>query len=222
MKVALDADGYFAPANPALSRALGWAEQELVSVPFWEFVHPDEQHEFVEEIEQLMSGAAPALRITARTLARDGTYRPTKWAAEADGNTGTVHITGLDPVCDGASVNGAASPDRVLVGHWEWLPEADSLTWSPEMRRLFGLADGVPVAYREILEHVHPVDRASVDRAVQRSLTTGEPYVDDFRVVHDDGRIHHVHAAGRKVTRAGQDGSRLFGIARENTPYPRA
>ena len=46
-------DGYFKRTNPAFTRALGWTEEQLVSKPFLDLVHPDDVEATQNEIEKL-------------------------------------------------------------------------------------------------------------------------------------------------------------------------
>jgi PAS domain-containing protein len=40
-------------------------------------------------------------------------------------------------------------------------------------------------------------DQAAVERTIRRSLTSGEPYTADHRIVHPDGGIRWLHSGGR-------------------------
>jgi PAS domain-containing protein len=51
----------------------------LTSVPFWEFVHPEDQHAMVESTQRLIDGSAPRLGYEVRMLRRDGHYVWTRW-----------------------------------------------------------------------------------------------------------------------------------------------
>lgn len=46
-------DGYFKQLNPAWSKTLGWREPELLSIPFLDFVHPEDRTVTVEAFKKL-------------------------------------------------------------------------------------------------------------------------------------------------------------------------
>jgi len=50
-------DGRFRRVNPAFASALGYTEEELVSRPFFDFIHPDDQENTMEELHNLSVGA---------------------------------------------------------------------------------------------------------------------------------------------------------------------
>ncbi|MBS3735130.1 MAG: PAS domain-containing protein [Phycisphaerae bacterium] len=98
------------------------------------------------------------------------------------------------------------------VGHWDWDIPAETLTWSDEVYRLFGLAPGAfEPTYKVFLSYVHPDDRPAVEEAVRAALERGQTYGIDHRVVGDDGTVRHVHEqavvsydeAGRAVRMTG-------------------
>jgi PAS domain S-box-containing protein len=71
-------DGCYKEVNAAFERILGWSEQESLSRPFMEFIHPDDRVAAVESFERLKSGEALAQFID-RNLCKDGSYRWISW-----------------------------------------------------------------------------------------------------------------------------------------------
>src|SRR4051812_10461755 len=60
------------------------------------------------------------------------------------------------------------------VGSWEWDVAADSVTWSDEMYRMFGVKeDAFDATFDAYLECLHPDDRARARTSVELCLGNG-------------------------------------------------
>jgi PAS domain S-box-containing protein len=88
-------DGYFKRINPAFKRTLGWNEQQLMSVPFLEYVHPDDQTKTQEEIKRLGQGL-PTISFENRYKTPQGGYRYLMWTAHPDEETGLIYAIARD------------------------------------------------------------------------------------------------------------------------------
>jgi PAS domain S-box-containing protein len=103
------------------------------------------------------------------------------------------------------------------VGSWSWDIEADVVSWSDELYRIYGLApQSMPISYGSFLELVHPDDRAQLEEAVQRCYLEGEPYVENHRVMLPDGRLRWHQGRGQVVMSDGRP-VRMFGTGQDIT-----
>ncbi|MFW9926567.1 MAG: PAS domain-containing protein, partial [Candidatus Thorarchaeota archaeon] len=83
------------------------------------------------------------------------------------------------------------------MGYWDWDIEKDTIDWSDEIYRIFGLApQEFSATYEAFLSSVHEEDRESVRKAVDEAIKENRPYKIDHRVVHPDGKIVFVHEQG--------------------------
>ncbi|MBI5569386.1 MAG: PAS domain S-box protein [Desulfomonile tiedjei] len=71
-------DGRYKQVNPAFTRTLGWTEQELLSTPRIEFVHPDDREKTLEA-HKMLAGGEPLHYFENRCQHKDGTYRWVSW-----------------------------------------------------------------------------------------------------------------------------------------------
>lgn len=71
-------DGYYKDVNSAFERILGWSEQESLSRPFLEFIHPEDRTAAIEAFARLKSGD-PAINFVDRNLCKDGSHRWINW-----------------------------------------------------------------------------------------------------------------------------------------------
>jgi PAS domain S-box-containing protein len=68
------------------------------------------------------------------------------------------------------------------IGGWQLDLVTNRLSWSDETCRMFGTPAGVPLAYEDFIQRVHPDDRAAVDAAWAAALQ-GAPYDFTHRIV---------------------------------------
>jgi PAS domain S-box-containing protein len=71
-------DGQFKQVNPAWTRTLGWTQEELLSRPWRELVHPDDLAATIEAGSRLRRGE-PLTGFENRYRHRDGSYRWLSW-----------------------------------------------------------------------------------------------------------------------------------------------
>lgn len=207
-----DYDGYVTLANPACTEVLGWSQDELRSVPYWEFVHPDDQHAVVESGDDLLlKEGGSSFGCEVRMLCRDGGYRWIRW------NIRSIHREQLLYAIGVAVTHSGHVEERVRVGTWNWHIPSGAIAWSEELADMFGLPIGHAIGYGTFLDCVHAADRSMVDRHMRWSAASGEPYAVDCRIVQPDGSIRWVHSAGRVSMSEHHDPTGICGITRDVT-----
>ncbi len=75
-------DGFFKRLNPAWQETLGYTADELLALPFLEFVHPDDRERTKAEAAGLARGQETA-SFENRYRCKDGSYRWFLWSARA-------------------------------------------------------------------------------------------------------------------------------------------
>lgn len=117
-----------------------------------------------------------------------------------------------------------ANAQRIAhLGNWDLDLRTQTLWWSAEIYRIFGLSpQQFGATYEAFLERVHPEDRAAVVEAVDEALAGRRAYGIDHRIVMTDGAVRHVHEQG-EVTFDGQGRPlRMTGTVQDVTEYKRA
>jgi PAS domain S-box-containing protein len=77
-------DGYFKLTNPAFERELGWSQDELLSRPFYDLVHPEDLAKTEHEVAKLADGI-PTISFENRFLCKDGSYTLLRWTSYPEG-----------------------------------------------------------------------------------------------------------------------------------------
>ena len=75
-------DGYFLRVNANFSTILGYTDEELLSRPFLEFVHPDDEAATLAEMAKLAAGQ-PVVQFRNRYRDSRGEYHWLEWAARS-------------------------------------------------------------------------------------------------------------------------------------------
>ncbi|MDK3155443.1 PAS domain S-box protein [Kamptonema cortianum] len=75
-----DFNGYFQRINPAVSKTLGYRTEQLLEVPWLEFVHKSDRANTQAELQKLCQGQA-TVYFENRFCAADGSYRWMAWTA---------------------------------------------------------------------------------------------------------------------------------------------
>ncbi|HET7857259.1 MAG TPA: MASE1 domain-containing protein [Gaiellaceae bacterium] len=108
------------------------------------------------------------------------------------------------------------------LGSWTWDIVSDRVTWSDELYRIYGLEPGATeVSFEAYLDRVHPDDRTSVRKRVERAYADQKPFVFQHRLVLSDGAVRWSLARGRVVTDERGDPIRMVGTAQDITERKR-
>jgi len=84
-----------------------------------------------------------------------------------------------------------------LLGAWTLDLESFEMTCTAGCKANFGLPPDAPFDYADLLECIHPDDRARMRQAVDDALATRSEYVCEYRAVWPDGSTHWIAARGR-------------------------
>lgn len=104
------------------------------------------------------------------------------------------------------------------VGAWEWNTVNNSLRWSQETYRIFGLNPKTFVAkYEVFLEHIHRDDRFFVEQTLKTSLTQHDHFDIRYRIIRPDGTERVVHARGKPEHDANGQCIRIIGALHDVT-----
>lgn len=93
--VIADPNGCFKKVNPACLQVLGYPEEELLSKPFIDFVHPDDKQSTLDEMaRQIQIGSS--LNFENRYRCKDGRVLWLSWRASYDKEEKTTYATARD------------------------------------------------------------------------------------------------------------------------------
>jgi PAS domain S-box-containing protein len=204
----VDGGGRIALANAAAARIFGCTNEELAGQPldvvFPESIRRTDPDLPVEFFDKLRAQAVDAGRDLV-ALRKDGSEFPVEIhlnPIETDGRTLTIcSLTDLSERRRSEAVL-KQSADRLMlatkaagVGIWEYNLGTNGVVWDDQMCRLYGICPGeFEGKYEDWLTRVHPQDRQRAAVEIERAIAGEREFDTEFRVVWEDGSVHHVRA----------------------------
>jgi PAS domain S-box-containing protein len=88
-----DMTGYFRRVSRSFTTELGYSEEELLSMPFMEFVHPDDKSSTEQVFQQLTEENEKVAFFHNRYRCKDGKYVTLSWNALPRGDNRTIYAT---------------------------------------------------------------------------------------------------------------------------------
>lgn len=112
-----------------------------------------------------------------------------------------------------------AEAERVAkMGSWEWDIPSKRLICSEGLYTIYGIdSEDFDGHYEGGSQHVHPDDRALVERVMREAVELGAPVDYEYRIIRPDGRVRRIHS--RAELTADSDGRplRLTGTVQDVT-----
>ncbi|MGH2899605.1 MAG: sensor domain-containing protein, partial [Solirubrobacteraceae bacterium] len=215
--IGLTLDGTITDWNPAAARLYGYSAAEVIGASVILLVPPERRSE-PGFLRRVRAGEVIRQVHTQRT-ARDGTRLDVSISmSPIRDREGTIIGAAAFTRDIGAQIRAAeqlrgsearfAEAQRIaMVGSWEWDVRADTVTWSDELCRIYGVDAGAQHSFEAYLQLVHPGDRENVRALVGDAFSTGNSFSFEHRLVRPDGNERTMAALGEVVL--GDDGRPL-------------
>jgi PAS domain S-box-containing protein len=207
LQVITGSNGYFQWVSPTFERILGWTQNEMTSHPWSEFVHPDDINTSVLEAASLFSGSE-TFSFENRYRHKDGSYRWFLWNAQLHPEEQVIYGAAIDITerkLAEESLRQSEERTRLAIavaqlGTWYYDLDTNLVELDERMREIWGKSkDTVKIDLPQVIEQIHPNDRARVELAVGAALDPGSlgTYEIEYRIVWDDGSERWISANGQ-------------------------
>ncbi len=104
------------------------------------------------------------------------------------------------------------------IGSWTWDIPTNTVTWSDELYRIYGLQpQELPITYESFLERVHPQDKEYVRLIIERAMQDKQPFSFGHRIVLYDGSVRTIHARGQVIVHANGNAVKMHGTGQDIT-----
>ena len=126
------------------------------------------------------------------------------------GNVGEVQRLGRDDRIARIERQLSAAQQIAHIGSWEWEIATNTVNWSDELYRIYGLEpQSCVITFDSFLARVHPDDRVRVQREVAAALERGGRFAYPERILRPDGAIRELESVGEV---AHDDHGRVVGL----------
>ncbi len=179
-----NSDGYFTRVNPAWTATLGWSEEELLSQPYVDLVHPDDKSATLQEARRLLSTNYQTVRFQNRYRCRDGSYRWLAWMSIRV-EEGAIVATARDVTEQQRQAEELrTSEERLRLvmeatsdAIWDVDLRAHQVWWNDVFERCFGsVGPATNGTWDWWMDHIHPEDRQRVMSSLHAQMASDNPH----------------------------------------------
>ncbi len=114
-----------------------------------------------------------------------------------------------------------ADAQRVAnCGSYEWLPTTNTVSWTDELYRVFGLQpNGFAPTFEGYLAHVHAEDREKVMQVIQQCARDRGPFEMEERIVRPDGSVRWLFCKALWLFDENQQSEKMVGTCQDITVH---
>jgi PAS domain S-box-containing protein len=191
-------DGFFKELNAAWESTLGFTRDELLEMPFFELIHPDDREKTRAVMGRLATGEM-VIRFENRYRTKDGSYRWLQWNGVVEESERLIYFCARDVTEAKAAEQRLKESEEKFRSIFENSPSA-ILLLNRDGRIVSINSVSPPVTLetvrgRTVYDLAHPEDAGAVRSAVEGVLRTGEPATYEARsfTPDDDARWYEAH-----------------------------
>ncbi|MCP4606565.1 MAG: PAS domain S-box protein, partial [Proteobacteria bacterium] len=231
----IDTEGKIIECNPALMSMLGYsAKEELIGTNGYDHISPKERERAAENvIKTITEGITRSVEY--QILRTDGSELEVEASGstilDADGNVVSLVIITKDITERKRAEDALRESTAMLkeaqrlahIGHWYWNVQSDTLTWSEEVFRIFGLDPQTFLVSADTFEQtIHPDDLAPFLQAREQMLAQESDVEIGHRIIRPDGEIRHVMERARVLQNDAGKVMHVMGTVQDVTERKRA
>jgi len=202
----------FLEVNDELCRIFGYKREELLQKSWAELTHPDDLPDDAELFNRVITGEIDGYTLDKRWIRKDcqiiNSIVSAKSVRRTNGSVDYIvklvqDITERKRAEEKSQRNEMYLAEGQRLSHtasWAWNVSTGEVYWSPELFRICGLdADEVRPGYPDVLQYIHPEDRARVEQTFDDAVREEKEYELAYRVVLPNGTIRHVNNLAHPV-----------------------
>jgi PAS domain S-box-containing protein len=222
-------EGRIIEANEAFLHIVGYDREDLVSGRVsWREITPDKWRAVDEQALAELAATGICEPFEKEYFRKDGSRVPVMVGAallEGSWDEGVAFVLDLreQKRAEEAlrrSESYLAEAQRLThTGTWAFCPSTPERSyWSSEYYRIYGFDPAKDPARRsDVLERIHPNDRARVDGKFKEAIHKKTDFESDFRIILPDGTEKHLHAVVHPIVDQGGEVVEFVGTSMDVT-----
>ena len=208
--VELTLDGTITLANNAYAHMFEFEVEEIIGKKVWE-LHEDK--EFINNTKKFFKvsndGTLIPQSLTSHRKTKTGKKIEVRidWDFKKDTDNNRIgYIKVVTDITEKKRIEGILNQQRLVLtqaeelahlGSWKFNIETGVLYWSDELFRIYGEDKYTfEPTFEEYRKRVHPEDRISVFKEIERAINEGLPFSQIERIVRPDGEIRILSSSG--------------------------
>jgi PAS domain S-box-containing protein len=213
MLLALDRHGMITMINRKGQEILGYTEEELIGVDWFETCVPEDRRaeRRARFDKEMQFDPATQSELHAPIITRDGERRLIAWRStplQSDSGVVTGCMASGEDITERAAAEVALRQSEALLrgaqriahlGNYEVVHPDGPTNWSDEMYRLLGLDPALgPISIPDFRDRfVHPDDRQHFSEEWEKARAGHTEFDFDFRIRHLSGEVRYIHSQGK-------------------------
>lgn len=216
-------------ANQQTSILLGYSEQELLNIPYEDWIHPDSLNTILARFQKRLNGDQPANGYEAKVISKHGEVRHVIIHSNiiqlAEGPAGLIWIFDITKR-KRAETELRQNEERLRFvmegskdGLWDWDINSGETHFNQRSYELLGkqVGDSDVRTHRWLHTLVHPDDRPAYITALRNLVKTGSPLDENFRMLHESGEYRWYNSRAMAIYNSDKQVIRASGTFRDIT-----
>ncbi|MDY7004573.1 MAG: PAS domain-containing protein [Cyanobacteriota bacterium] len=217
--VIVGTDGYFKKVNSSWSRTLGYTTEELLTVPYIEFVHPEDRDTTLAELQNITENAE-AITFQNRYRTKDGSYRWLAWNTVPFLTENLIYAVVRDITDEKETLESILHNQAKLIevektadiGSWEYDLTTSQLICSEEVYNILGIQQkSTFVTIEDYLKLVDSDDLPAIQKAIDLAINQGQSDRLELRILCPDGELKYISITGKPIFNEEGEVIKLFG-----------
>jgi PAS domain S-box-containing protein len=200
-----DLEGYFVKINPAAVDLIGYSQEELMSRPYLDFIHPEDLNTFKAEFEKLYNSRKISY-FEIRVISKSGKSIWLSWSAIFSQEEGQIYAVAkniskqkeLQELLENAT-------KLSKIGGWEVDLVSQQITWSAMTREIHEMeGDEVPSSMRDAIEFYQPEYHNQISETLKASMKNGTSFQFEYPIITKKGNEKWIRAIGKPEFKDGK------------------